>query len=222
MKCCSTCNETLPLSSFNKKKQNKDGLSGICRDCISVISKRDYKKNPELLKLRSNQYRDNNPEYNRQYYKENNEYFRDYNSNNSEKRKIWRIENRERIKELRKIRWAKNPQLKLKARLRSYLWFQLKKSNVRKNESSIKLLGCSIEHFKIYLENMFHSEMTWNNYGKWHLDHIIPCDAFDLTDPIQLAKCFHYTNFQPLWAIDNLRKGARSENTSLTFSAMCL
>jgi DNA/RNA endonuclease G (NUC1) len=50
--------------------------------------------------------------------------------------------------------------------------------------------------------------MNWENYGKngWHIDHIIPCASFDLTDPKQQKNCFHYTNLQPLWAADNIRK----------------
>jgi hypothetical protein len=51
--------------------------------------------------------------------------------------------------------------------------------------------------------------MTKENYGKWHTDHIIPCAAFDLSDPKQQTKCFHYSNIQPLWAEENLRKGAK-------------
>jgi hypothetical protein len=52
--------------------------------------------------------------------------------------------------------------------------------------------------------------MTWNNHGKWHIDHIIPCCAFDLADPEQRKRCFHYTNLQPLWAQQNFRKDWRN------------
>jgi len=52
--------------------------------------------------------------------------------------------------------------------------------------------------------------MTWSNYGKgWHIDHIKPCASFDLSNPEQQKICFHYTNLQPLWAIDNIKKGAK-------------
>ena len=52
--------------------------------------------------------------------------------------------------------------------------------------------------------------MTWQNYGRaWHIDHIIPCSAFDLTRPNQIRQCFHFTNLRPLWAKANLRKHAK-------------
>ncbi len=69
-------------------------------------------------------------------------------------------------------------------------------------------MGCSISYYKDYLESKFQEGMTWKNYGVngWHIDHIIPCSAFDLTDPEEVKKCFHYTNTQPLWAKDNRKK----------------
>ena len=82
-------------------------------------------------------------------------------------------------------------------------------NGLNKSKSTIELLGCTIDEFKIYISNKFDSQMSWDNYGiyGWHIDHIIPCSSFDLTDPKQQKICFHYTNLQPLWAIDNLKKG---------------
>ena len=79
--------------------------------------------------------------------------------------------------------------------------------NNTKSGSLIELLGCSIGDFKIYLENMFDSEMTWLNNGDWHIDHRRPCASFDLENREQLLMCFHYTNLQPMWATNNLSKG---------------
>ena len=80
---------------------------------------------------------------------------------------------------------------------------------IKKSKSTQELIGCDIEQLWIHLEKSFKSGMTRKNYGKWHVDHIIPCASFDLTKPEEQAKCFHYTNLQPLWASENLAKGSK-------------
>lgn len=74
------------------------------------------------------------------------------------------------------------------------------------------LTGCTIGELLEHIERQFTSGMSWENRGQWHLDHIRPCASFDLSDPEQQRACFHFTNLQPLWARDNLAKGARYEN----------
>lgn len=80
-----------------------------------------------------------------------------------------------------------------------------------KSKPTLVLLGCSVSEFKIHIEKQFQSNMSWKNWGRygWHIDHKIPCAAFDLSKSKQQKQCFHYTNLQPLWAKDNLSKGAR-------------
>jgi len=79
--------------------------------------------------------------------------------------------------------------------------------------SAVRDLGCTIDEFKIYMTAKFYphpvtgEEMTWDNLGRWHIDHIIPFASIDVTNREQLLPILHYTNLQPLWAIDNLRKG---------------
>jgi hypothetical protein len=92
--------------------------------------------------------------------------------------------------------------LKIKMNLSRRLRQFIKKNGNR----TVDFIGCSIQDVKVYLEKQFTSGMSWDNYGKWHIDHIIPCASFDLTDPEQQKKCFHYSNLQPLWASDNIRK----------------
>lgn len=75
-----------------------------------------------------------------------------------------------------------------------------------KSKRTLELLGCDIPGLKLHLSKNFSPGMSWNNYGEWHIDHIIPCSAFDLTMAEQQEQCFHYSNLQPLWAKDNLKK----------------
>ena len=76
----------------------------------------------------------------------------------------------------------------------------------------VVLLGCSRDHLRRHLESRFQPGMTWENYGRygWHVDHVIPCSAFDLTNPDEVRKCFHFSNLQPLWWRDNIIKGGAS------------
>ena len=71
----------------------------------------------------------------------------------------------------------------------------------------MKLVGCLIEFLIEYIEDKFTSEMNWDNYGTyWEIDHIIPCDSFDLTVPEEQKVCFHYLNLQPLTIKENREK----------------
>ncbi len=100
---------------------------------------------------------------------------------------------------------------KLASRLRSRMWSALQSQGGTKERSSVKELGCTIEQLKFYLESKFTDGMNWGNQGMWHIDHCRPLSSFDLTDPEEYAKACHYTNLQPLWAKDNLEKGAKYE-----------
>lgn len=90
------------------------------------------------------------------------------------------------------------------------------RGKVRKSASTEKLIGCSVEELKQYLENLWQPGMTWDNYGYrgWHIDHIRPCASYDLTDPGQQKECFHFSNLQPMWGIENMKKGAKQDGFS--------
>lgn len=95
-------------------------------------------------------------------------------------------------------------------RLKTILRVRLREAlkNNHKTGSAISDLGCSISELKKYLESKFQPGMSWENHSNngWHIDHIIPLDSFDLENPEELKKACHYTNLQPLWCKDNLRK----------------
>jgi hypothetical protein len=99
-----------------------------------------------------------------------------------------------------------NLRLKIANNLRNRVRSALRVFRAKKENKTLDLLGCNISFLMGYLTTKFTENMTWENYGKWHIDHKIPCASFDLTNIEEQKKCFHYTNLQPLWAVDNLRK----------------
>lgn len=118
------------------------------------------------------------------------------------KHKVARIEKE-------KIRRQTDPIYRLKNNLRRSLRQSLKKRKTSKSNKTVAYLGCSKEFFKSYLERKFSESMSWDNYGKWHIDHIKPLSKFDLSKEEEVQKAMHYTNLQPLWAHDNLVKNAK-------------
>jgi len=86
--------------------------------------------------------------------------------------------------------------------------------NSSKAGSAVSDLGCTIEFFKSYIEQLFQPGMSWDNWGLygWHLDHIIPLSSINLSERGQFLKAAHYTNYQPLWALDNYKKGSKLPN----------
>jgi hypothetical protein len=123
------------------------------------------------------------------------EYFREWNKRQSSKDKR-NVRLRERMKNDINFKLIKN----CRCRIRMVI-----KKNT-KSGKTLSLLGCSTLFLKNYLESKFLEGMTWGNRADWHVDHIRPCSSFDLSDPIQQKECFHYTNLQPLWAKDNIKK----------------
>jgi hypothetical protein len=108
-------------------------------------------------------------------------------------------------------RRARDPQYRLRCGLHSRITVALRKGYGKKAHKTMELLGCSIEYLTQYLEVQFKPGMTWENYGRngWHVDHIVPCTAFDLSDPVEQKRCFHYSNLQPLWEAENISKSNR-------------
>jgi hypothetical protein len=83
---------------------------------------------------------------------------------------------------------------------------RIKELITNKSCSFSKSIGCSSDYLKWHLESKFQPGMNWDNYGKWHVDHIKPLSSFDLTKEQDFKNACHYTNLQPLWAKDNIIK----------------
>ena len=174
-------------------------------------------------------FREKNREYVASYmktYKTENEerlriYRQEYYQKNKERIIRYAQENRERIIAVSKIRHQERRKTdkgySMKATIRSRVGNYIKFYGGRKDSPTFGLIGCTVDFLMEHLESLFGAGMTWDNYGayrrggpmKWQIDHIIPCAAFNLTDLEQQKECFHWTNCQPLWADENIRKGKR-------------
>lgn len=130
----------------------------------------------------------------------------------NERNKRWRSKSKGYFSNYIKKRNKDDLDYKLRNNLRSRVRAALKYQSASKDLGTAKLVGCTMARLRAHLERQFADGMTWNNYGDWHIDHIKPCVAFDLTDPEQQRECFHYTNMQPLWASENQSKGATYES----------
>lgn len=203
IKQCKKCKKEKSILLFNLSRTNKFGVSCWCKECESKIRKKRVKDNPEKEKERHKRYqekhKDKVKEYYLQYYSKNKDKY-------ARRNKQWANNNRDKLREHEKYRRKHDPLFRIKQSLRKRLHDALKGKN--KSASTLTLLGCSIEEFKKHLEKQFTKDMSWDNYGYygWHIDHIKPCDSFDLTIEEEQRKCFHYSNMQPLWAKDNLSK----------------
>jgi len=145
-----------------------------------------------------------------------------YRKNNQAKRnaysKKWISENKDRVakkrqnylprrRELSTIRRLENPNRRLAENIRGRTYSMVKRFTPSKRYKTYDLLGCTPEFFRTFIEAQFTPEMTWANYGTfWNIDHIIPISKFDLQDPVQVHRAFHYSNCQPLDAIKNSMK----------------
>ena len=229
---CKRCKESklLNYTFFRKELRNKSGFAGVCRLCENSQSARNRRENIEKYRIIEARAREKQREkgYRKEYYKKNREKAlangRDFYLKNKEicleraKKQRERLygspEYKKYYKEYREFNREKlnkyvTDRLKtdIQFRMRFYLSSSLRKHIQRKTKSTIDYLGCSIIFFMDYIASKFIEGMSWDNYGKvWHLDHILPCRAFDLSKQEEISKCFHYSNFQPLFAVDNLKK----------------
>ena len=103
-------------------------------------------------------------------------------------------------------RYHTDPNFRLLRILGARVLAALKGKN--KSARTVKLIGISVDGCRQHIEAQFVEGMSWENYAEWHVDHIVPCASFDLSDDQEQRLCFHYTNLEPLWGPDNMGKGA--------------
>lgn len=198
-KICTICGKSFPNTSEHFHI-NKDKLRSSCKKCRNENQRRLNKENKEYIS-----------KYNKEYRKNNKEYFSSYG-------KKYRSINRETInsryrdhKRSYRNRKIKTDLLfKLSCYMRNGMYSCLKGRS--KKSKTFDYIQCTPLELKSYLESKFTEGMSWDNYGKWHVDHIRPLSSFDFSVEENLYAAWHYSNLQPLWAEDNLKKGNRLDN----------
>jgi len=214
-KVCRKCGEEKPINKFYKHKEMTDGYVNICKECVLKRAKIYHENNKTKIN-----------KYHQKWAIENKDKLKEYRENNPDKIKIWRnkdylkhkesylvrankyyIENKEKAIEQGRIYNNMKRKTDVKYKILCSLRRRLNHAITKglKSSRTLELLGCSVTFLKQYLENKFKEGMCWENYGMfgWHIDHIIPCNNFDLTKPEEQRKCFNYINLQPLWAKEN-------------------
>lgn len=182
VKKCSICQQIKGVTEFSKHNGKKDGLSSSCLLCLRNKNKIYRENNKETESIRVHKFLSNNPEYRKKY-------MRHYVKNNRNNDPIYKLVHNMRV------------------RIRKFL----KLSKIYKKNKTFDIVGCTPEYLKEYLESKFTSGMTWERMGKEiHIDHIIPLSMAKSEN--EVLKLCHYTNLQPLWSKENLKKGDKIVN----------
>lgn len=133
---------------------------------------------------------------------------REWVKNNKQRHLKWTRQHRQK-------RLAADPAFKAQIAIRRRFYMALRNQvydgwNIRSGEA-VRLLGCTMQQFVQHVESLWSDGMSWGNWTRdgWHIDHIVPLSAFDLSDPEQAQAACHFTNLRPLWAQENLSKGAK-------------
>jgi hypothetical protein len=177
--------------------------------------KKRYSENKKSFLEKSKEYYQNNKvarlKSSKDYYEQNKEKIKSrvhkYNKENKEK---IAVRKKNYYNTTTKKRLETEPELKIKFNLRKRVWQSIKTQGTFKRKATLELLGCeNISIVRQHIENQFKKGMCWENYGQWHIDHIYPVSKFDLTNLEEQKKAFNYKNLQPLWAKENLQKGAK-------------
>lgn len=106
-----------------------------------------------------------------------------------------------------------DPVRRMKKRIRSLIAISITKAGYSKKTKAFSILGADIDVVKKHLESKFKPGMSWENHGEWHIDHIVPMSSAESEE--EAMSLNHYTNLQPLWANENLQKGAKLEYTTV-------
>ena len=198
-KICNCCKIEKNISDFSNNKRFEDNKNPTCKECDKMRSLKYYYSNKELVELKRKEYiQTEKYKIRRQgYLKENREEI-------NRVKKLYKLNNRENILQKKKDYYQRkknDPIFALTKRLRQGIYRSIRGVKLR---SSLDILGCTEEKFKIHIENQFTDDMSWDRLNEIHIDHIIPISSAETLEDVYRLN--HYTNLQPLWARDNIQK----------------
>lgn len=185
------------------------------KECLkklkSINNKKYHNENKEKINTKRKEHYIQNLEW---YKKRDRKKWEDYkkeNPNIKSKRDLSHLNDEER-KEVKRKSWNKyrrerykvDELYNLKTRFRSLLNNKIREKGFIKSQSTLKYLGCDWKTFKEHIQSQFKDGMTWENRSLWDLDHVIPISEGKTKEDFILLS--HYTNFQPLWREDNIKK----------------
>lgn len=203
MKCCTKCMVFKDESSFDKDRSHIDGLRSWCKECRNEQWFANREEN--LIKKRAVyiKHRDKNLERAKHYYETADK------EEMKKKRREYedRLEVRRRIRNYWKFRRDTEPIIRLNNSMRAGVYNSIKKN---KNGAGWQdIVGYSTDDLKTHLEKLFKPGMTWENYGEWEIDHVVPLSFFNFTSKADhgFRKAWALNNLQPLWIFDNRSKG---------------
>jgi len=189
-KVCNECGLEKLLSEFYKRTDTPTGYRNNCKECKLKNNHTWLKENKEKVVSVGKIWREKNKESIRERIKE------------------WEIKNHQKVRvrknKRNKERRKEDPIFHLKDKVRCRLRKYLITLNITKKNKTFDVVGCTPELLKKHLEIQFIDGMNWDNRSEWHIDHIIPLSSAKTEE--ELYKLCHYTNLQPLWAEDNIRK----------------
>lgn len=225
-KVCTICFIEKDLKHFHKSKKSQIGHVAQCKECRKIKSKKNYQKSKtNVKKIVKNKicsicyiekdvsqfhkqmgtkdgYRSHCKECRSIKFKETYKYNDTFFINHKERTKTWRTENRDKYNNYFKKRYKKIPHIYA---WRGMLNSVIKRMGTNKEKNTYDVLGYSAEELKNHIESLFLENMSWDNWGEWHIDHIRPISSFDKTESPKIINALE--NLQPLWAIDNIKKG---------------
>ena len=207
---CSSCKMSKDETCFSSN--GKNGVKSTCKACRCAKEKKRREDNIDKFIAKDKEYHEKNKEKRnqkaREYREQNKERLNAHARANYEKNKE-RIakyhQDRKEVRNTVKRQYLKNnPQAKIKEALMSRMSDALKN---KPRHKMCKLIGCSPDFLRKWLEESFYGDISWENHGVlWHVDHVVPVAFFNLSDLDEQIVCFHWSNLRPLYSKENLNK----------------